>query len=124
MPKPTDAELTILKCLWKSGPCSVRALCDALQEQQKWGYTTVLKFLQIMTDKGLVTRMADGRAHVYSAAIREAEVQADLLGDLVRRLFQGSTQKLVLGALANGEVTREELEEIKAIVESLEGKKS
>ncbi len=124
LPKPTDAELTILRCLWRNGPCPVRALCDALKDQQNWGYTTVLKFLQIMTEKGLVTRLPEGRAHIYTAAIGEADVEADMVSDFIWRVFQGSARKLVLGALATGDVSTEELAEIKGIVESLEGKQS
>ena len=80
----------------------------------------MLKFLQIMSEKGLVTRQPHGRAHLYAAAIDEDSVQTEFVGDLVKRVFQGSTQKLVLGALASGDVTPQELAEIRAIVENLE----
>src|SRR5437762_13898659 len=99
-PRPTDAELAILSVLWDRGPSTVREVHDALKVSQSSGYTTVLKLLQIMTDKGLVVRDESQRAHVYAARLSAQRTQRQLLGDLVDRAFGGSSAKLVLQALA------------------------
>ena len=99
-PRPTDAELAILRVLWDRGPSTVRQVHDALAATQKTGYTTVLKMLQIMIDKGLVVRDETERAHVYGPRLTEQRTQRQLLGDLVDRAFGGSWAKLVLQALS------------------------
>jgi len=118
--RPTDAELAILTVLWERGPSTVREVHEALSASQGSGYTTVLKLLQIMTDKGLVTRDESQRAHVYSSRLSEQKTQRDLLGDLVERAFGGSPAKLVLQALAGHRATNEELRDIRAMLDRLE----
>src|SRR4051812_40928420 len=99
-PKPTDTELAILRTLWKLGPSTVRSVHEEMNVSQETGYTTVLKMLQIMTEKGLVKRDESERSHVYEPAFSEQQVQRQLLGHLVDRAFGGSAQKLVMQALS------------------------
>jgi BlaI family transcriptional regulator, penicillinase repressor len=120
-PKPTDAELAILNVLWRHGPSTVKEVHDVLSQSREMGYTTVLKLLQIMTDKGLVTREDSGRAHVYQAEQSQEHSQRRLLGDLVERAFGGSAQKLVMQALSSRRSTPEELAEIRKLLDELEG---
>ena len=118
--RPTDAELAILSVLWDRGPSTVRDVHEALSSSQGSGYTTVLKLLQIMTDKGLVVRDESQRAHVYAPKLSEQKTQRALLGDLVERAFRGSPAKLVLQALAGHRATNEELRDIRALLDQLE----
>src|SRR6188508_425479 len=94
-PRPTDAELAILRVLWTRGPSTVRNVLDALNEQRATGYTTVLKLLQIMTDKQLVARDESDRTHIYRASFSEAATQRQLVDDLMHRAFGGSAMQLV-----------------------------
>jgi predicted transcriptional regulator len=119
-PKPTDAELTILRVLWRRGPSTVRDVHQALSASQGSGYTTVLKLLQIMTEKGLVVRDESQRAHVYVARQSERRTQRQLLGDLMDRAFGGSSAKLVLHALSEHAATSDELRDIRALLDQLE----
>lgn len=125
--KPTDSELAILQILWEHGPVSVRFVNDRLNEQQSGGkeigYTTTLKFMQIMLDKGLVQRNTDSRTHIYAAAINESETQKKLLNQFVDATFRGSAMKMVMQALGNHEASEEELDKIKALIEEMEKKK-
>ena len=114
--KPTDAELGILRVLWTRGPSTVRQVHDALNEERPTGYTTALKLLQIMADKGLVRRNEASRSHVYEAAASEDDTQRQLVGDLLDRAFDGAAGKLVLRALEDGRVTPDELAEIRRIL--------
>ncbi|MCX6233719.1 MAG: BlaI/MecI/CopY family transcriptional regulator [Bacteroidetes bacterium] len=123
LPKPTESELQILSILWEDGPSTVRFVNDRLNEKKQVGYTTTLKFLQIMTDKGLVSRMADGRTHVYSSVIRKESVQSDLLDKLLATAFNGSAKRLVMQTLGSYKASREELKEIKNLINELEGGK-
>ena len=118
---PTKAELEVLQALWRLGPSTVRELHKEMGRGQ--AYTTVLKFLQIMTGKGLVARKEVGRAHVYSALITEKQGAGDFLKDLIERVFSGSSSRLVMQALGTGRITRRELEEIRQLIETMEGKK-
>src|ERR687888_1893100 len=113
--KPTDAELAILRVLWARGPSTVRQVTDAIGRDV--GYTTVLKLLQIMTEKRLVRRDESLRTHVYSAAYSENQTQRHLVADLVNRVFDGSAAKLVLQALATTKTTPEELVEIRKLLD-------
>ena len=122
-PRPTDAELAILRVLWDRGPSTVREVHEALRSSQSSGYTSVLKLLQIMTDKGLVVRDETNRAHVYGPKLSEQRTQLQLLGDLVDRAFAGSSAKLVLQALSGRRATREELRDIRALLDQLEERK-
>ncbi len=117
--KPTDAELAILRVLWTRGPSTVREVAEALGRQG--AYTTVLKLLQIMTDKRLVRRDDAARSHVYEAAYSEDQTQKQLVADLLRRAFDGSAAKLVLQALAAGEASSEEIAEIRKLLDAHRG---
>jgi predicted transcriptional regulator len=119
-PGPTDAELMILNVLWDQGPCTVRQVHTALSGQHEVVYTTVLKLLQIMTEKGLVARDESQRSHVYRARRKKDETQRQLLRRLVDRAFGGSTEKLVLQALSTKRASKEELSEIRRMLDGLE----
>lgn len=114
--RPTDAELSLLRALWKRGPSTVREVLEALGDPSI-GYTTVLKLLQIMASKGLVSRDESQRAHLYKAEISEDQTQRRLLGELVDKLFGGSPALLVQKALSSERASTEEIEEIKRLVE-------
>jgi predicted transcriptional regulator len=119
--KPTAAELEILQVLWECGPRSVREIQCALNKIKPTGYTTVLKLLQIMTDKGLVIRDEKQRPQIYRPRYRREHTQRQMLHDLVQRAFGGSTRALVLQALAGRKSSREELEEIEKLLDRMEG---
>ena len=119
-PRPTEAELAILRVLWQRGPSSVRQVLEYLPEGT--GYTTVLKMLQIMTDKRLVERQENERKHIYTAALAEHETQRQLVSDLLEKAFGGSAQKLVQSALAAQKPSPKELAEIRRLLDSLEEK--
>ena len=116
---PTDAELEILTVLWDRGPSTVRQIAEVLGRTE--AYTTVLKPLQIMTDKRLVSRRESGRLHIYTAAASRDETQRHLVRDLLRRAFDGSAAQLVLRALSTGKATPEELDEIRKLLDARRG---
>lgn len=118
--KPTEAELEILQILWAKGPASVRQVNDQLNERREVGYTTTLKIMQIMADKGLVSRNTESRTHIYQASINEEDTQKQLLQKFVDATFRGSAMKMVMQALGNHEASDEELEEIKALIDRIE----
>jgi predicted transcriptional regulator len=113
--KPTDAELAILRVLWTRGPSTVRQVAAAMGRES--GYTTVLKLMQIMTEKRLVRRDESARTHVYESAYTEDQTKRQLVTDLLDRVFDGSAAKLVLQALASNKTSPEELAEIKKLLE-------
>ena len=119
-PRPTDAELAILRVLWERGPSTVREVHDALSRTHDSGYTTVLKLLQIMTDKGLVVRDESQRAHVYATTLSEQRTQRQLLGDLIERAFGGSPTKLVMQALSATKTSAEDLNAIRHLLDRME----
>jgi predicted transcriptional regulator len=125
LPQPTRAELAILRVLWKQGRCTVRQVHEALRQTQDNDtvYTTVLKLLQNMADKGLVRRDERERTHVYEAVITEQKTQRDLLRDLMDRAFGGSAASLVIQALSVKKASPEELEEIRKLLDKNEGGK-
>jgi BlaI family transcriptional regulator, penicillinase repressor len=124
LPRPTDAELEILNVLWTRGPSTVREVYEVLRERKEIGYTTVLKFMQIMADKGLVSRDESDRSHVYEAELAQDETQRQLLSHLLERAFGGSHTKLVMQALSSKKASRQELAEIRQMLDKLErGKK-
>jgi len=123
IPRPTDAELEILTVLWSRGPSTVRAVHDAMVERRPAQYTTVLKQLQIMDEKGLVKRDQSERAHVYTAAQARESTQAQLAGDLLQRAFAGSAKSLLLGALSAKKPSKKELAELRLFLEEFDGKK-
>lgn len=120
-PKPTAGELEILQVLWECGPRPVREIQRTLNQIKPTGYTTVLKLLQIMTEKGLVTRDEKQRPQIYRARYRREHTQRQMLHDLVQRAFGGSVKALVLQALAGRKSSREELEEIEKLLDRMEG---
>ena len=120
LPRPTDAELEILRVLWQRGPSTVRDVYDTLNDTKTTGYTTVLKMLQIMTDKGLVRRDEDQRAHVYEARVPQEQTQQQLVGDLLDRAFNGSASNLVMQALATKKTSTEELTKIRQMLDEFE----
>ncbi|HLU61277.1 MAG TPA: BlaI/MecI/CopY family transcriptional regulator [Gammaproteobacteria bacterium] len=120
-PRPTPAELDILNVLWTQGPSTVRDVHERVSGGRD-GYTNTLKLLQIMHEKGLVERDESQRAHVYTAAIRKSDTQREMLGDLVRRVFDGSREQLVMQALGSGRTSAEELARIRALLDELEKK--
>jgi predicted transcriptional regulator len=120
--RPTEAELSILRVLWERGPLSVRDIQHTLNESKPTGYTTVLKLVQIMTDKGLVSRDETCRPQIYRARYSQEQTQRQLLGDLIQRAFGGSVKSLVLQALATRRSTPEELEELEKLLDRMEGK--
>ncbi len=126
-PVPTDAELEILQVLWQNGAQTVRFVNDKLNQQQtkkEIGYTTTLKFMQLMLDKGLLTREIIDRSHIYTTAVPEEQMQTQLVKEFVDAAFRGSASSLVLRALGNGETTSEELAKIKALISQIENKQS
>lgn len=119
-PKPTEAELEILQVLWEHGTCTVRDVHEVLHRRDGTGYTTALKMLQIMHDKGLVARDESQRAHVYHAAVSKERTQKKFLSDMLQRVFDGSPSRLVLQALGDHKASREELREIRALLNRLD----
>src|SRR3954467_6906968 len=117
-PRPTDTELAILRILWERGASTVRQVHEALSRERPAAYTTALKMLQIMTDKGLVRRDVSDRTHVYQPRLTEEQTQRQLVRDLVDRAFGGSASKLVMQALSARRATQEELGEIRKLIES------
>jgi predicted transcriptional regulator len=115
-PRPTDAELAILRVLWTKGPSTVRQVYDVLAAGRTLAYTTVLKLLQIMTDKGLTTRESLGLQHVYAARRTQEDTQRQLVKDLLDRAFAGSTSQLMMQALASTPASPEELREIRRLL--------
>lgn len=120
LPRPTDAELEILRVLWDVGPATVRRVHDELAAARDIGYTTVLKTMQIMTDKGLLSRDATSRSHVYEPRLKREHTQRQLIRDLVDRAFEGSASGLVMRALTDKPVDANELAEIRRLLDSLE----
>ena len=123
LPRPTDAEIEILRALWERGPSTVREVQEFIEQSRMTGYTTVLKFLQIVTEKGLVRRDESSRAHVYEPACTEEETQRQLVGDLLERAFGGSAMKLVMQALDAKRASPAELAQIRKVVEEQERRK-
>jgi predicted transcriptional regulator len=120
VPKPTDAELVILRVLWARGASTVREVHDILLAYRSMVYTTTLKLLQIMTAKGLTTRQAIGRVHRYQPSLAENETQRRLVGDLPERAFGGSASKLVMQALATRRASPDEIKEIRRLLADTE----
>ena len=116
VPKPTDGELAILRVLWDKGPSTVREVYEVVATGRSLAYTTTLKLLQIMTDKGLTVREVRGQQHLYRTAHREEDTQRRLVGDLLERAFAGSMSKLVMQALASKKTSPEELRVIRRLL--------
>jgi len=122
--KPTDSELEILQLLWEYGPMTVREINDKLNLVRKVGYTTSLKMMQIMTDKGLLSRDTGERSHVYSPLLRSEDVQSTMLDHVLKTVFKGNRSSLVLQALGKNDASPEELSELKTWIKKLEEKEN
>lgn len=118
LPRPTDFEVAILRALWKLGPSTVREVREEIG--QDTGYTTILKIMQLMTEKGLVARDEAARTHIYRATRPAEETQRHLLRDLMDRAFNGSPMKLIMQALSAKKSSPEELEELKKLIDEIE----
>ena len=118
--KPTETELEILQILWQKGPSTVRQVHDILSTNRDTAYTTTLKLMQIMNEKGLLSRDKSARQHVYHPAVSEKDTIGGLLGAFLNSAYRGSTSALVLQALGNHNTTPEELEEIKKLIENIQ----
>ena len=122
-PRPTQSELEILSVLWDAGPSTVREVQQTLDARKPTGYTTVLKLLQIMTEKGLVRRDERARAHRYTPRLPRERTKQQIVGDLLDRAFGGSSSRLVMRALSSRKATPEELDRIRALLDEIEGEK-
>jgi len=125
--KPTESELEILQILWEHGESTVRNVNELLNAkrvkgQKEIGYTTTLKLMQLMHEKGLANRNEESRTHIYEARVKENEMQKVLLDKFVDKTFRGSAMKMVMQALGNHETSKEELDEIKALISKIENK--
>jgi BlaI family transcriptional regulator, penicillinase repressor len=118
--KPTASELEILRVLWTRGPSTVREVHDALSQKKLVGYTSVLKFLQIMTTKGTVRRNETQRAHVYEACLPAEQTKRQIAGDMLQRVFEGSASQLMMHALAGGKTSAEEIKELRRTLDEYE----
>jgi BlaI family penicillinase repressor len=116
-PKPTEAELEILTVLWSLGPATVREIHDTINRRRTAQYSTILKFLQIMAEKGLVRRDEKQRAHIYEAARPREWTQRQLAGDLLERAFNGSAKALLIGALSSRKATKQELADLRKLLD-------
>lgn len=122
--KPTEKELEILQILWMKGPVAVKAVHEAMGGEVQNGYTTILKLLQIMHEKGLVSRQKSGKLHLYEAIVSKKDTRQFMIDKMIHTVFQGSAMELVMSALGNKKSTKEELTEIKRYLEKLEGGES
>ena len=120
--KPTASELAILHVLWTRGPSTVREVHTALSEKKEVGYTTVLKLLQIMTDKGIVIRNEEQRAHVYEARQPADKTKRQMTTDLLQRVFEGSTSEMMMHVLSGRLTSQEELNELRRLLDEFERK--
>jgi len=120
--KPTDSEMEILQILWEHGPQNVRFINDTLNEQREVGYTTTLKIMQLMLEKGFLDRDDSSRTHIYKAKVNEQKIQGQLLKKFVDSTFKGSAMKMVMSALGSHKPSAEELDEIKELIKKIEKK--
>jgi BlaI family transcriptional regulator, penicillinase repressor len=118
--KPTEAELEILQVLWKNEPATVRFVNDELNKTREVGYTTTLKIMQLMFSKNMLERVEEGRKHFYTSLIKEKETQQALLNKFLDTAFGGSAMKLVMQALGNHKTSKDELNQIKDLIDSIE----
>lgn len=118
--KPTESELQILQVLWDKGPSTVRTVNEQINKVKETGYTTTLKLMQIMVDKGLVSRDTSSRTHVYDVLIDEKHTRSNLLSEFLNNTFKGSAMSLVMQTLGNYKASKEELQAIKDLINKLE----
>lgn len=121
LPKPTEAELELLWALWRKGSATVREVHEEIAHKRALGYTSVLKILQIMTEKGLVQRTESGKAHLYRATVSQQETQSQMLRDLSDRLFSGSATQLAMHALSMQPASAQDLDEVRKILADRSG---
>lgn len=119
---PTDREMAILGILWNNGPSTVRQVNEEMNKRQRTGYTTTLKLMQIMTEKGLVVRDDSKFQHIYKPAVSEDKTQKQVVGNLLEKVFSGSAEKLVMRALSGKKVSAKELVGIRKLLDEIEGK--
>ena len=118
--KPTESEMEILQILWRMGPCTVRDVHEELTKNKESGYTTTLKLMQIMHEKGLVDRDTSSKSHVYNAAINQDKIEKQLVGKMIDDVFSGSASRLVMQALGNHQASEKEIEEIRKYLDNLD----
>jgi predicted transcriptional regulator len=118
--KPTEGELEILQILWHYGPCTVKRVNEIMNEKKEVGYTTSLKMLQIMLDKGFCVREAEGKLHIYKAAIKEQQVKKNYVRDMIDQVFEGSPMEMVVQTLGNYKASAQEIDELKKLIKDLE----
>jgi BlaI family penicillinase repressor len=125
-PKPTESELEILNILWEKGACTVRDIHEVLEQTKNAGYTTTLKLMQIMHEKGLVKRDTESKSHIYEANISQEDTQGQLVQKMIDTVFNGSAMDLVMQTLGNHKASKQEIEQIKEYLAEMEnkGKKS
>lgn len=121
--KPTDSELEVLALIWQQGELTVRQINDQIKKSRNIGYTTTLKIMQIMYEKGMLTRLKEGKTHIYNAVEPRQKTQLGLLTKMVKTVFHGSSKDLVMQALGSENTSKEELAEIRAYLEKLEKQK-
>jgi len=119
---PTPSEFMVLQILWSDGPSTVKHVHKHLADAKDVGYTTTLKIMQVMTEKGLLTREIEGKRHIYAAAVEEEEIQDAMLDKFLNVTFRGSASKLVMKALGSGKTSKAELEKIKNFISHLDKK--
>jgi len=120
--KPTASEFEILRILWSRGPSTVREVYELLSEKKPIGYTSILKLMQIMTEKGLVRRNEDQRAHVYEACEPAETTKQQIAGDVLQRIFEGSARELMVHALAGRKSSKQEIDELRRLLDEHERK--
>lgn len=120
--KPTESEMEILQVLWEQGSSTVREVHDILSETKDSGYTTTLKLMQIMNEKGLLSRNDESKTHIYTAAVKKESIQKQVVSKMINGLFKGSSAKLVMHALGNHRASKEEISEIKKYLDEIENK--
>lgn len=120
--RPTESEMEILQVLWERGPSTVREVHEILSQTKDSGYTTTLKLMQIMNEKGLLNRNDDAKSHVYTAAVKKESIQKQAVSKMINGLFKGSSAKLVMHALGNHRASKEEIVEIKKYLDEIENK--
>ncbi|MCX2740671.1 BlaI/MecI/CopY family transcriptional regulator [Pontibacter anaerobius] len=121
IPKPTESELEILQVLWQHGPSTVRFVHEELSKTKEAGYTTTLKIMQLMTEKGMLEADKSSRSHIFKPLLQEEDTQQQLLSRFLDTAFRGSASKLVMQALGNSRTSKEELDEIRNLLDKLEG---
>jgi len=121
--KPTEKELEILHVLWQKGPCSVKEVHAEMGGDSRNGYTTILKFLQIMFEKDIVSRQKSGKLHLYKAIATKENTKQQMVDKIIDTVFEGSASQLVMSALGNNKSSREELKAIRKYIDELEGEK-